>query len=176
MKSCGASSPRPLCCANFGILVQWLLAGFRGGAEAPSERMRASRMPHLEARSRNSLRARPWHPGPQLPAPRPTVRLILRHPPRRIRARQRGLWLARLLHTGPLVHRFAPTVDLSLAEPTNLKKLKALLFQFQRSAHRQEARFLVCGRRHSDLFVKYRSKQLYSSRHAGTCRHAPPGL
>lgn len=36
VKSCSASSPRPLCCANLGILVQWLLAGFQGGRGAES--------------------------------------------------------------------------------------------------------------------------------------------
>jgi hypothetical protein len=41
VKSCDASSPRPLCCANLGILVQWLLEGFLGEREAPSARMRA---------------------------------------------------------------------------------------------------------------------------------------
>ena len=41
VKSCSASSPRPLCCANLGILVQWLLEGFLGEREAPSARMRA---------------------------------------------------------------------------------------------------------------------------------------
>ena len=97
-------------------------------------------MPHLEARSRNSLRARPWHAGAQLPAPRPTVRLILPPPSRRIRARRRGLRLACLLHTGPLIHR--RQFDLSsLLEPTNLKSVA--FFNFN-AAHTGRRRFLVC--------------------------------
>jgi len=97
-------------------------------------------MPDLVDRRRNSLRARPWHAGAQLPAPRPTVRLILPPPSRRIRARRRGLRLACLLHTGPLIHR--RQFDLSsLLEPTNLKSVA--FFNFN-AAHTGRRRFLVC--------------------------------
>lgn len=85
-------------------------------------------MPDLVDRRRNSLRARPWHAGAQLPAPRPAVRLIMCPPPsrRRVRARLRGLRLA-LLHTGPLIHEFQSE---GVQVPTNLKAV-AIWFNFR---------------------------------------------